>query len=143
HTMKRFETTQWSLIYDRWEPDEQPLREALCALGNGNFVARGAAEEARADDVHYPGTYLAGGYTRTESQVADRSIENADLLHRPNWVCSTVRPAGGDWCDLQTVEILRFRHGLDVRRGVLTRHVRFRDPQQRDTTLRSRRIVDM
>ena len=38
------------------------LREALCTLGNGYFATRGAAEEADADEIHYPGTYLAGGY---------------------------------------------------------------------------------
>ncbi len=141
--MKRFETTQWSLVYDHWDPDEQPLRKALCALGNGNFVTRGAAEEARAGDVHYPGTYLAGGYNRLESQVADRIIENEDLVNWPNWLCLNFRPAGGSWFDLKHVDLLEFRQELDVRRGVLTRQLRFRDQQQRETTLLSRRIVHM
>ena len=40
------------------------MRESLCALGNGYFDTRGAAAWAHADDVHYPGTYLGGGYNR-------------------------------------------------------------------------------
>ncbi len=33
-------------------------------LGNGVFATRGAAEENRADGIHYPATYLAGAYNR-------------------------------------------------------------------------------
>ncbi len=58
---------EWSLTYDRWEPEQQPLREALCTLGNGVFATRGAAEEAGAGGPHYPGTYLAGCYNRLET----------------------------------------------------------------------------
>ncbi|MFW6077898.1 MAG: hypothetical protein ACOC71_09090 [Hyphomicrobiales bacterium] len=61
--------TDWQLTYDGFDPEEEPLREALCTLGNGYFATRGAAEEAEADDVHYPGTYLAGGYNRLETEV--------------------------------------------------------------------------
>jgi trehalose/maltose hydrolase-like predicted phosphorylase len=42
-------------------PACEGIREALCALGNGYFATRGAAAWARADERHYPGTYLAGG----------------------------------------------------------------------------------
>ena len=59
----------WRLVYDRFDPAEEPLREALCTLGNGRFATRGAAEESRADEVHYPGTYVAGGYDRSTSVV--------------------------------------------------------------------------
>src|SRR5690606_17311362 len=56
--------SEWSLIYEDFDPAREGMREALCALGNGYFETRGAAPWARADDVHYPGTYLAGGYNR-------------------------------------------------------------------------------
>ena len=54
----------WTLAYDGFDPDQEALREALCALGNGYFATRGAAEESDADETHYPGMYLAGGYNR-------------------------------------------------------------------------------
>jgi len=50
----------WMLAYDGFDPGRQGLREALCAVGNGYFVTRGALPEAEADEVHYPGTYVAG-----------------------------------------------------------------------------------
>ena len=49
----------WSLVYEGFDPAREGIREALCALGNGYFATRGAAAWARADDIHYPGTYLA------------------------------------------------------------------------------------
>ena len=69
----------WVLSYKGFDPAHEGLREALCALGNGYFVARGAAAESGADDVHYPGTYLAGGYNRLTTEIAGRKIENEDL----------------------------------------------------------------
>ena len=62
----------WSLIYDGYVPRQQGLREALCALGNGYFVTRGAAPDANADDVYHPGTDLAGGCNRLTTQASAR-----------------------------------------------------------------------
>ena len=60
----------WELAYDVFEPMEERRREALCTLGNGYFATRGAAPEADADEVHYPGTYIAGCYNRLRDDVA-------------------------------------------------------------------------
>ncbi|MGI9419611.1 MAG: hypothetical protein ACR2RA_17425, partial [Geminicoccaceae bacterium] len=54
--------SEWSLIFEGFDPDQEKLREALCVLGNGYVATRGAAPESVAGDWHYPGTYLAGGY---------------------------------------------------------------------------------
>lgn len=134
---------EWTLSYDHFDPAHERLRETLCTLGNGYFATRGAAEEARADDIHYPGTYLAGGYNRLETEIAGRVVENEDLVNMPNWLCLTFRLEDGDWFDLATVVILSYRQTLDLREGVLTRAIRFRDAQGRETTLTSRRLVHM
>ncbi|MCK5310592.1 MAG: beta-phosphoglucomutase family hydrolase, partial [Desulfobacteraceae bacterium] len=83
--------TSWDQIYMGFDPKDEGRREAMCALGNGYFVTRGAAPEANADDVHYPGTYLAGGYNRLKTKVAGRIIENEDLVNIPNWLCFNFR----------------------------------------------------
>ena len=64
------------LVYEGFGPAQEGLREALCTLGNGRFATRGAAPEARADDVHYPGTYAAGVYNRLKTAVGEREVEN-------------------------------------------------------------------
>jgi trehalose/maltose hydrolase-like predicted phosphorylase len=134
----------WTVVYDGFDPSSEMLRETLCALGNGYFVTRGAAEFADADgEVHYPGTYLAGGYNRLATRVAGREVVNEDLVNLPNWLCLDARPAGAAWFDPGEVELLAYRQELDMASGVLHRTIRSRDPEGRETTLESRRIVHM
>ncbi len=133
----------WKLIYEGWNPEQQKLREALCTLGNGYFATRGAREEAAAGDVHYPGTYLAGGYNRRESTVAGRVIENEDLVNWPNWLCLTFRIEGGPWFHINDVVVQQYRQELDLKRGVLTHHITFRDEESRITHLTTQRFVSM
>jgi trehalose/maltose hydrolase-like predicted phosphorylase len=133
----------WTLAYDGFDPPGERLREALCTLGNGYFATRGAAPEAAADAVHYPGTYVAGCYNRLVSRVADREVENEDLVNVPNWLPLTFRLQGGRWLDLQELEVLGYRQELDLRRGVLTRLLRVRDPEGRVTRVTQRRFVHM
>jgi hypothetical protein len=116
---------------------------ALCTLGNGYFASRGAACEAAADGTHYPGTYLAGGYDRQCSEVADRRVENEDLVNLPNWLALQWRVSGGQWFDPGGMALLEYTQTLDLREGVLERVVRLRDEAGRRTQLRERRLVHM
>ncbi len=133
----------WTLVYDGFEPEHQGLREALCALGNGYFVTRGALPEARADRIHYPGTYVAGLYNRLQTRVAGRVVEHEDLVNVPNWLPLSFRVAGGSWFDMRDDQVLEHRLELDVRRGILTRSMRFQDAGGRRTSLVQRRLVSM
>ena len=135
--------TDWQLEYGTFDPREEPLREALCTLGNGYFATRGAAEEAQADDLHYPGTYFAGGYNRLDTEIAGRVIENEDLVNMPNWLPLSFRPEGGEWLNLRRDQILAFRQTLDLQIGLLRRDIRVRHRDGRETTLATRRIVHM
>src|SRR5918998_4005131 len=82
------ETAQsnWTLAYDSFEPEQEGLREALTSTGNGYFCTRGAAEWADADGVHYPGTYMHGGYNQETTIMAGRPVLNEDLVNLPNWL---------------------------------------------------------
>jgi trehalose/maltose hydrolase-like predicted phosphorylase/beta-phosphoglucomutase-like phosphatase (HAD superfamily) len=135
--------TAWSLVYDGFDPEHQGLREALCALGNGYFVTRGALPEARADGVSYPGTYVAGLYNRLQTPLAGRVVENEDLVNVPNWLPLSFRLAGGAWFDIADADVLDHRLELDLRRGMLTRHLRWKDPDGRRTSMVQRRFVSM
>jgi alpha,alpha-trehalase len=133
----------WALTYEGFDPQQEGLREALCTLGNGYFATRGAAPESEADGVHYPGTYLAGGYNRLNTEISARIIENEDLVNLPNWLSLNFRIGEGNWIRLEEVEILEYRQTLDIKRGLLLRTVRFRDVGGRQTLLRQRRFVHM
>ncbi len=133
----------WLFVHEGFDPAVEGRRETLFAVGNGYFVTRGAAAEAHADDLHYPGTYLAGAYNRLTTLIDGRSIENEDLVNLPNWLPLTFRIDEGEWFDLRRVEILEYRQTIDMRRGLYLRSLRVRDPQGRETSLAERRFVHM
>lgn len=135
------EQTDWIVRFDGFDPEQERLRETLCTLGNGYFATRGAAEETPADAVHYPGTYLAGGYNRRKTEIAGRTIENEDFVNLPNWLGLTFRPEEGEWFHPNAYEILTWTRELDLKQGILTRALHVRDPQGRETRLRYRRFV--
>src|SRR5690606_14300259 len=133
----------WTLTYEGYVPAQEGLRETLCALGNGYFVSRAAAPDSVADGVHYPGTYLAGGYNRLTTEVAGREIENEDLVNLPNWLPLVLRIDDGEWLRPDAVEMLDYRQELDLREGVLLRTLRLRDQAGRTTRWQERRFVSM
>ena len=133
----------WSLVFDGFDPAHEGVREALCALGNGYMTTRAAVPWAVADAVHYPGTYLAGGYNRLRTTIAGQEVENEDLVNWPNWLALGFRIAEGDWFDVRTVTLLSYRQELDLQRGLLVRTLGFADAEGRRTTLKERRLVSM
>lgn len=133
----------WSLVYEEFDRAREGIRESLCALGNGYFATRGAAAWADADAVHYPGTYLAGGYNRLRTEIQGRAVENEDLVNLPNWLSLTFRIEHGEWFDLRAVTIRSYRQELDLRRGVLSTAMEIEDAQGRRTALVERRFVSM
>lgn len=135
--------SDWRLRYDGYDRQLEGLRETLCTLGNGYFATRGAAPNAVADEVHYPGTYLAGGYNRLTSEIAGREIESEDLVNIPNWLPLVIRIEDGPWLRPGEVEHLDYEQELDLRQGLLSRSFRLRDPQGRTTLWKERRLVSM
>ncbi|MFC2099251.1 glycoside hydrolase family 65 protein [Candidatus Bipolaricaulota bacterium] len=133
----------WRLIYEGYDPEQEALREALCTLGNGRFATRGAAEWAVDDGIHYPGTYIAGGYDRATSEVGTREVVNEDLVNFPNWLGLTFRPSDGGNLYDPSCAFSDCRLELDMRHGILHRVFTVCDPMGRETRLSSRRLVHM
>jgi trehalose/maltose hydrolase-like predicted phosphorylase len=135
--------TGWLLRYEGLDPAGEPLREALCALGNGRFATRAAAPESRAGDGHNPGTYAAGVFDRLGDDVDGVHVENESIVNLPDWQSLTFRIDDGDWLDLAAVAVTGYVQELDLRRGVLTRRFRIRDAAGRSTRVAQRRLVSM
>ncbi len=133
----------WTLAYEGYDPAKEGLREALCALGNGYLITRGAAADASAGNGHYPGTYLAGGYNRAQSVINDRTIENEDLVNFPNWLVFQIAIEDGPWLAPHTVSYLDYRQELDLLGGTLIRELRFKDDQERIVHWHEQRLVSM
>jgi trehalose/maltose hydrolase-like predicted phosphorylase len=131
------------LGYDGFDPGAEGLREALTSTGNGYLCTRGAAEWEDADDVHYPGTYVHGGYNRETTILGGQPVLNEDLVNLPNWLVLMLRIEGEDAIRLADVALVSYRHELDIRNVTLVRQLRFRDAGGRETTLKSHRFVSM
>jgi trehalose/maltose hydrolase-like predicted phosphorylase len=136
-------TTDWTLAYDTYEPSDEGVREALTSTGNGYFCARGFAEWEQVDGVHYPGTYVHGGYNRETTILGGIAVLNEDLVNLPNWAALKLRIDGEEVLRFDEVDLLAYRHEYDIRGAVVARELRFRDQRGRETTLRSRRFVSM
>ena len=134
----------WLLCHEDYDADNEGVREVLCALGNGYIVSRAAAPNARADDKHYPGTYLSGGYNRLATDIAGQQIENEDLVNLPNWLPLNLQMGGKDgWLHPDRTLFLDYRQVLDLRGGILTRTLRFRNDAGQVTRWEEKRIVSM
>ena len=137
-------TSEWTLAYDSFDPDEEGLRETITSTGNGYFCTRGAAHWSDRDAAHYPGTYVHNGYNRETTIMGGRPVLNEDLVNLPNWLVLKLRiEEDGEPVDFDNVEILSYHHELDLRNAVLSRDMRIRDGAGRETTLTSRRFVSM
>jgi beta-phosphoglucomutase family hydrolase len=133
----------WILSYSGSDDVAEGARETLLTLGNGYLGTRGALPEATADEVHYPGTYVAGIYNRVTSDVEGRVREDESIVNLPNWLPVTFRVAGGDWLAPTGWDVPEARVDLDLRRGVLHRHRVVVDGAGRRSRLSEERLVSM
>jgi alpha,alpha-trehalase len=134
---------EWTLRYEGYAPAQEGLREALCTLGNGVLATRGAAPEARCDDVHYPGTYRAGLFNRLTDVVAGIEITNESMVNLPNWLVLGFRLDDGPWFAMAEADLAEHRLELDLRRGVLTRHLQLVLGGDGRLTVTQRRFVHL
>jgi beta-phosphoglucomutase family hydrolase len=132
-----------SLTYTDFDKNKERSREAILTVGNGYFGTRGAFEEAAANPVHYPGTYIAGLYNRLISNIGGRKVENEDFVNIPNWLQITFKIDDGEWFDPGNAEIPDCYRRLDFRNGIMERVLTIRDKHGKETLIRSQRLAGM
>lgn len=133
----------WLLDYSGADPDGEGIRETLCTLGNGYLATRGAAPEADAGSVHYPGTYAAGVFNRLRSLVHGHVHEDESLVNLPNWLVLRWGTERDRWATPDGPGTSDHRQTLDLRAGVLHRRYRHVDADGRTTTVVSTILVSM
>ncbi|MDD5614498.1 MAG: glycoside hydrolase family 65 protein, partial [Candidatus Omnitrophica bacterium] len=135
--------SNWRLVYHGFNPSEEGIRESLCTLANGYIGLRGAAYESPASRIHYPGTYMAGGYNKLSTQIGGKKIYNEDLVNFPNCLPVTFKAENGEWFSPSRSKIIFYRQTLDMHKGVLKRRVRFQNKSGQRFTVETTRIVSM
>lgn len=133
----------WKITYNKFDSEQESLREAICTLGNGYFGTRGAVPETVATKVHYPGVYIAGVYNTLPTEIANRTIHNEDFVNCPNWLMLNYRIDDGPWFNRLKVKILSWKVELNMYKGILSRRIRWQDEKGRITLVENHRIVSM
>ena len=114
-------------------PERLRHYETLFTLGNGYLGTRGSFEEGYPSAQ--PLTLIHGAYD-------DAPIVHTELANAPNWLALEIR-LGNHRFRLDQGEILKFRRRLDLRHGLLTRQVRWRDPDGHTFDVEFERFVSM
>ncbi len=137
------ENEGWLLTYNFFEPEKEKLREVLCAVGNGYFCVRGAMEGSKADNIHYPGTYLAGLFNKIPTSIHGRDIYNNDFVCCPNWLHILFKINHGQFIDPLKEKILDYEQQLNMKDGILLRQLTIQDGLGRITRIASQLFVSM
>ncbi|NOR76048.1 MAG: beta-phosphoglucomutase, partial [Draconibacterium sp.] len=133
----------WSLEYNNYDPKKEKSRETLLAVGNGYLGTRGVLAETTATDTNYPGTYIAGLYNRLISKVADRDIENEDLVNIPNWLFINFKIGNGEWFNIDNTEIISIKRRLNFANGMLETELVVKDKNELETKISSKMVASM
>lgn len=142
-TLSKEEQSTWGLTYNDYDTAKERSREALLTVGNGYFGTRGAMEETNANEVNYPGTYIAGLYNRLKSPVGDRKIENEDFVNATNWLPITFKIGNNEWLDINNAQIISIQRQLNLKNGLLFREIVVKDKLGRKTQVKSTRLASM
>ncbi len=133
----------WKLEYHDYKTDNERSREALLAIGNGYFGTRGAMEESEANNVNYPGTYIAGVYNKLETQVSGKKVSNEDFVNCPNWLPVRFKIDEGEWVNINQSNIMEIHRKIDFKTGVLSRSVLVKDEEGHISKIESERFASM
>ena len=134
----------WNLSYRAYEPQEERLREVLTTIGNGYFGTRGCiVDENINDDIHYPGTYIAGLFDKRPTKVHGEKIFNNDFVNCPNWLRVRFRIGDGPFQKISEMEVEEYSHNLSMLDAVMSRSYILKDQNGRKTRIHTRRFACM
>ncbi len=123
----------WTVIETEFDPIRLHHHETVFTVGNGYLGTRGTFEEG------YPGAWPA---TLIHGVYDDVPVVYTELANCPDWT-SLILLLEGDRFRLDRGEVLRYRRCLDLRRGLLSREVRWRSPAGHTLDVRFERFASL
>lgn len=121
----------WLIREQGWHPEKLPFYETLFTLANGTMGTRGSLEQGA--QTGRPGTYFAGVFDATPHFFSE-------LVNGPHWIGLKVA-AEGETVDMEKGDVLAYERALDLKQGLLTQMLRWRDPWGRVTRFEVVRLV--
>lgn len=110
--------TDWLVTEETFIPEDLIYKETVFTLGNGYLGTRGSFEEG------YPGASPA---TLIHGVYDDLPPANTELANAPDWTSLSI-VVEGEAFRMDRGKVLSYRRRLDMRRGVLSRDVRWQSP---------------
>ncbi len=129
-TMKN---TEWIVSESEFDPARLHHQETVFTLGNGYLGTRGAFEEG------YPGAWPA---TFIHGVYDDVPLVYTELANCPDWLPLLVTIEGKRF-RLDRGQVLSYQRQLDLRRGLLSRNVRWRSPSGHTVHLHFERFASL
>ncbi len=146
----------WCVVEDQFDPNQYATNETLFALGNGYLGTRGSFTEGNTGGLAgygVEGTYVNGffdsepivygekfvGYPEWSQTMLNLSNAKVIQLYLGDYLGGASTDA--EPFDLLTGEILSYRRHLDLRTGVLQRHVHWQAPSGKQVGLLTERLV--
>lgn len=138
----RFPVDEWRLIEKRFSLDDVGVTETLFTLGNGYLGLRGNHPEG--GHAHEHGTFINGFHETFPIRHAEQAYGFAEvgqtIINAPDAKVMRVY-VDDEPLDFDTADIREYERVLDMRRGVLTRHLRWVTPSGKDVQIDVDRLV--
>ena len=129
----RIEPETWFIREIEFNPERLHPQETVFTIGNGYLGTRGAFEEG------YPGARPA---TLIHGVFDDAPMVYTELANAPDWL-PFVLVVSGECFGMHRGEVLDYQRTLDMRRGLLTRRVRWRSPAGHTVDLHIERFASL
>jgi len=123
----------WLVVEPEFEPQRLHHQETVFTIGNGYLGTRGTFEEG------YPGAWPA---TLVNGVYDAVPVGRVELANVPDWLPLSIL-VEGERFGLERGEVLRYRRTLNLRTGVLSRHVCWRSPGGRTLDLHFERFASL
>ncbi|HSJ54218.1 MAG TPA: beta-phosphoglucomutase, partial [Anaerolineae bacterium] len=125
--------TGWLVTEETFIPEDLHHKETVFTLGNGYLGTRGSFEEGYPDAR--PATLIHGVYD-------DLPPGNTELANAPDWPALSIL-VEGERFGMDQGKLLSYRRRLDMRRGVLSRDVRWQSPAGHTLDLHFERFASL
>ena len=123
----------WLIKENDWNPSLQSMRESQFSLGNGYMGTRGILEELPLDCN--PGTFVAGIYNKVMDRVSN-------IVNLPNPFSFHVA-VNGEKISLDSMDIIKHQRILNLHKGILVRHNKFKNVANEHFEYQSIRFMSM
>lgn len=138
----RFPVDEWRLVESSYDLDDAGVTETLFAVGNGYLGLRGNHPEGRF--AHEQGTFINGFHETFPIRHAEQAYGFAEvgqaIVNAPDAKVMRVY-VDDEPLSLDVADIREYERSLDMRDGVLRRHVRWMTPSGKDVVIDMERLV--